>query len=164
MRKPVPGRSHRAARRRTAQRDDRTVAQATDRMRLIDRPEELFSKSFSMSTRELAAIQSILAKVLLKAREAGDKRIQALHLVLGEISELDQNSIQKHWYELSRGTPAERAQLHFRFIQAEVQCMACFMKYQPQAEKIHCPYCGSYGAKVLSGEEFHLESIELDDE
>src|SRR5688572_18370219 len=44
MRKPVPGRSHRAARRRTAQRDDRTVAQnAMDRMRLIDRPEENLS-------------------------------------------------------------------------------------------------------------------------
>ena len=25
-----------------------------------------------------------------------------------------------------------------------------------------CPHCGSYGAKILAGEEFYLESIELD--
>lgn len=116
-----------------------------------------------MSTRELAATQSILTKALLKAREANAKRIKTLQLALGEISELDQNSIQKYWQELSRGTPAEQAQLLFRLIQAEVQCMACFRKYYPQAGKIHCPHCGSYGAKILSGEEFYLESIELDD-
>lgn len=114
--------------------------------------------------RELNATQSILAKALSKARESGAKRIKSLQLAFGEISELDQSSIQKHWEELSRGTPAERAQLHFRFIKAEVQCMACFMKYHPANGQIHCPYCGSYGAKILAGEEFFLESIELEHE
>ncbi len=114
--------------------------------------------------RELAAIQSILTKALLQARESNAKRIKSLRVALGEISELDRDSIQKHWDELSRGTPAERAQLHFRLIHAEVQCMACFKKYHPLDGKIHCPHCGSYGAKVLSGEEFYLEAIELDDE
>ena len=111
---------------------------------------------------ERIAIQSIFAKALLKAREA-DKRVKSLRLAVGELSELDEASIQKHWEELSQGTEAERAQLRFRFIKAEVQCMACFSKYYPTDGKIHCPYCGSFGAKILSGEEFFLESIELDD-
>ncbi len=113
--------------------------------------------------RQLHAIQSILAKALLKARDA-NQHVRSLQLVLGEIAELDPVSIQKHWEELSQGTPAERAKLHFRFIKAEVQCMACFQKYHPQDGKIHCPYCGSFGAKILAGEELYLESIELDDE
>jgi hydrogenase nickel incorporation protein HypA/HybF len=112
--------------------------------------------------RERNAIQSIFAKALLKAREA-DKRVKSLQLAVGELSELDQPSIQEHWDELSQGTAAERAELHFRFIKAEVQCMACFSKYTPAKGKIHCPYCGSFGAKILSGEEFFLESIELDE-
>ena len=112
--------------------------------------------------RQLYAIQSILAKVLLKARES-NRRVRSLQLALGEIAELDPASIQKHWEALSRGTPAERASLHFRSIKAEVQCMACFQKYHPQDGKIHCPYCGSFGAKILAGEEFYLESIELED-
>jgi len=111
--------------------------------------------------RDLNATQSILAKALLKAREL-NRPIKSLQLVIGEISDLDQNSIQEQWNEIARGTPAERAQLHFRLITAEVQCMACFSKYHPVDGKIHCPQCGSYGAKILSGEEFYLESIELD--
>src|SRR5215208_3410129 len=114
--------------------------------------------------REPQITQSILTKVLLKASESSSKRIKSIELVLGEIAELDQISIQQHWNEMSKGTPAERAQLHFRLIKARVQCMACFMEYQPVEGKIHCPYCGSYGAKILAGEEFYLESIEVDDE
>jgi hydrogenase nickel incorporation protein HypA/HybF len=114
--------------------------------------------------RELAATQSVLEKALRTARESNAGRIKALHLALGEIAELEQGSVRKHWNELSRGTLAERAQLHFRLIPAEVQCMACFTKYHPLDGKIQCPDCGSYGAKVLAGEEFYLESIELDDE
>jgi hydrogenase nickel incorporation protein HypA/HybF len=114
--------------------------------------------------RELQATQSILAKALLKAGEPNAKRIKAVHLAIGEIAELDQNSVQQYWEELSKGTPAEQAQLHFRLINAKVQCMACFMEYHPVDGQIHCPYCGSYGAKILSGEEFYVESVELDHE
>ena len=113
--------------------------------------------------RQLYAIQSILAKALLKARES-NQRVRSVRVALGEISEIDTAFVQKEWEELSRGTPVERTPLRFRFIKAEVQCMACFQKYHPRDGKIHCPYCGSYGAKVLSGEEFFLESIEFDDE
>ena len=113
--------------------------------------------------RELHAIQSVLAKALLKVRESNAKRIKTVQLAIGEIAEIDQTSIQRHWEEISKGTPAEHAQLSFRFINAEVQCMSCFMKYHPIDGIIHCPHCGSYGAKILSGEEFYLESIEFDE-
>ena len=137
---------------------------AMDRMRLIDRPEEVFlSPYLIISMRQLYAIQSILAKALLKARES-HQGVRSIRVALGEIAEIDTASIQNQWDELSKGTPVERAPLHFRFIKAEVQCMACFQKYHPSDGKIHCPYCGSYGAKVLAGEEFYLESIEVDNE
>lgn len=112
--------------------------------------------------RELQATQIIFQKVLSQVHDS--RRIRNVVLAIGEISELDQDQIQHHWIELSKGTPAEQAPLHFRLIKAEVQCMACFSKYVPTDGKIHCPYCGSYGAKILSGEEFYLESIEWEDD
>jgi len=111
--------------------------------------------------RELETILSILEKVLLQARSIPVKEV---HLVLGEISGITDATIQQHWNEISKGTLAEQAKLHFRLIHAEVQCMSCFQKYHPLDGKIHCPYCGSFGAKILAGEEFHLESIKLDHE
>ena len=138
-------------------------------MRLIDRPEECFlpplnETSVKPHMRELQATQSILKKALLQWGEANAKRMKVVHVAIGDIAELDRESIQRHWQDLSKGTPAEQAQLQFRSIPARVQCMACFSEYDPVAGEIHCPYCGSYGAKVLRGEEFYLESIEWDDE
>jgi hydrogenase nickel insertion protein HypA len=108
---------------------------------------------------ELEAVQSILAKALQHTRESNAAQITKLRIAIGEIAELDLDLIQSHWRELSKGTLAEQGQLHFRLITAEVQCMACFQKYHPEGGEIHCPYCGSFGAKIISGEEFFLESI-----
>ena len=111
--------------------------------------------------REIETVRSILTTILQKANS---HPVKDVNLVLGEIAEISDATIQQRWNELSKGTLAEHARLHFRFIEAEVQCMVCFQKYHPLEKKIHCPYCGSYGAKILAGEEFHLESIELDDQ
>lgn len=109
---------------------------------------------------ELEATRSILKKALYQTRDLHTKPITKLHIAMGEMAELQRDLIQSHWNELSKGTLAEQAQLHFRLITAEVQCMACFQKYHPEGGEIHCPYCGSFGAKILSGEEFYLEAIE----
>jgi hydrogenase nickel incorporation protein HypA/HybF len=115
-----------------------------------------------ITVRELHAIRAILNKAILKAREDDAEQITKLHLAIGEIAEFDQNAIQRQWRDLSKGTLAEGAQLHFRVIPAEVQCMSCFQKYHPKDDKILCSNCGSMGAKILSGEEFYLESIEVE--
>ena len=112
--------------------------------------------------RELQIIQSIFDQVFRKAEEDDDQQVTHLQLALGEIYEITPHSIQTQWLELSKGTRAEHAQLHFRLIPAEVQCMACFQKYQPVDRKILCPDCGSFGAKILTGEECYLESIETE--
>jgi len=107
----------------------------------------------------LPAIRSIILKVI---RDTNGKAVRSVNLVLGEISNLDQVTLQNHWTQLTRDTPLEHAQTHIHLITAEVQCMACFSKYHPVNKRILCPQCGSFGAKILSGEEFGVESIETD--
>jgi hydrogenase nickel incorporation protein HypA/HybF len=111
--------------------------------------------------REKESTMALFARVVQKSSAA---RTKAVFLGLGEVAELDPEAVRRHWVELSKGTPLERAQLHIRLIRAEAQCMACFKKYHPVNGRIHCPNCGSFGAKILSGEEFHVEHIETNDE
>ncbi|HEX2989766.1 MAG TPA: hydrogenase/urease maturation nickel metallochaperone HypA, partial [Anaerolineales bacterium] len=85
--------------------------------------------------RELQSTRNILRKTLSHVKDTA--RIKSVHLVLGEIAELDRSLILQYWRELSQGTAAEHAELHFRFKEAEVQCMACFGIYHPQDGKIH---------------------------
>ena len=111
---------------------------------------------------ELYATQAILDKALQKAGEQKAKRITDLHLVIGETSTYSDDSVRFYWEELSRDTIAEGATLHFRLVSAQVQCMACFTKYQPLDGEILCPSCGSSGAKILGGEEFYMEALDVE--
>ena len=111
---------------------------------------------------ELHATQAILDKAIEQASEGQGGRITDLYLVLGEISSYAEDSIEFYWDEISRGTIAAGAKLHFRQLDAELQCMACFTKYHPKEGEILCPNCGSTGAKIVAGEDFYLESIDIE--
>ena len=111
--------------------------------------------------REQRSTKAVFDKLIQREDAA---RVKVVEIAIGEISELDQNIIQQHWGVLCKDTPLEHAKLRFRLISGEAQCMACFKKYHPLNGKIHCPHCGSFGAKILSGEEFYVEHIETDTE
>ena len=111
---------------------------------------------------ELYATQAILEKALDKAAEEKARRITDLHLVVGEISTYSDDSVQFYWDEISKGTIAEGARLHFRHVRAEMQCMACFTRYFPMDGEILCPSCGGGGAKILAGEEFYMEALDVE--
>ncbi len=111
---------------------------------------------------ELYATQAILEKAVKKADEQNAKRITNLYLVVGEVSSYSDESVQFYWDEICKGTIAENATLHFRHVPAEMQCMACFTKYKPEDGEIVCPNCGGLGAKIIAGEEFFMEALDVE--
>ena len=111
---------------------------------------------------ELYATQAILERALQKAGEQNAARITSLYVVVGEISTYTDDSVQFYWDEISKGTIAEGAMLHFRHVPAELQCMTCFTKYHPAEGEIVCPNCGSTGARIWSGEEFYVEALDVE--
>ena len=111
---------------------------------------------------ELAVTQSILKIALQHADKANAKRVTDLNIVMGELSKMVDDSIQFYWEIIAKDTIAEQAKLHFRRVPAELQCMTCFEKYHPTDKELVCPKCGGVGAKVIAGEEFALESIDVD--
>ena len=112
---------------------------------------------------ELAVTQSVLEIALRHATEAGGQRITDIHLVIGELSTNVDESVQFYWDILAQGTAAEGAKLHFRRVPAELQCLSCLAKYPLAGGGLACPRCGSAGAKILAGEEFSLEAIDVDE-
>ncbi len=111
---------------------------------------------------ELHAAQTVLDAVIKKASGDNAKRLIHVYIVIGEISGCTAESAQDRWRQISKGTLAERAILHFRDIPAEVQCMSCFRKYHPEHGEFHCPTCGGVGVKILAGEEFYLEKLDME--
>ena len=110
-------------------------------------------------TKQTADIQSILNNAI---HRTNGRRITSVRLAIGELKELSDDELQAKWSGIARGTPAEGASLHIRRVPAELQCMTCFGKYHPEGANVSCPRCGSVGAKIISGEEFSVEAVEVD--
>lgn len=111
---------------------------------------------------ELSVTQSLLKISLEHAEKAQAQKVTDLHIVIGELASMVDDSIQFYWNIIAKGTIAEQAELHFRRVPAELQCMNCSEKYFPAEEELICPRCHSAGAKIIAGEEFFLESIEVE--
>jgi len=109
---------------------------------------------------ELMVTESLLEIALRHARQAEAGRISDLFLVIGEFSSVIDDSVQFYWDIVSEGTLAEGATLHFRRIPAEMACQECGESYDPRVD-LTCPACGSANVRVVSGQEFYLEAIEV---
>jgi hydrogenase nickel incorporation protein HypA/HybF len=111
---------------------------------------------------ELAVTESILEIAVRHAQAQNAHRITDLYLVIGKWSSIVDDSIQFYWDIISDGTIAKGATLHFRRIPVTLACRDCGDVYQPTSEELVCPKCGSARIEVKTGNEFHLESIEVD--
>jgi hydrogenase nickel incorporation protein HypA/HybF len=111
---------------------------------------------------ELSVTESILEITLKHAQKAGARRVTALHLVIGQLASIVDDSVQFYWDFVAKDTLAEGAQLTFRRIPAEFQCQDCQRRYPPDGSVLACPQCGSTRVKIMAGEEFFLEAIDVE--
>ena len=111
---------------------------------------------------ELSITESLLKISLQYAEKANAKKVTDLHIVMGELASMVDDSILFYWEIIAKDTIAEQATLHFRRVPAELQCMTCLEKYHPTDRELVCPKCNGVGAKIIAGEEFALESIDVE--
>src|SRR5512134_547321 len=111
---------------------------------------------------ELSVTESLLEIAVRHAEKANAKRVTDLNIVIGDLASMVDESIQFYWDIIARDTMAEGAMLHFRRVPAELQCNTCAEKYHPTDKELVCPKCGGVGAKIIAGEEFALESIDVE--
>jgi hydrogenase nickel incorporation protein HypA/HybF len=111
---------------------------------------------------ELAVTESILDIVLKHAGQAQACRITDIYLVLGDLSSIVDDSVMFYWDMLSEGTLAQGAELHFKRVKTEMKCQDCGTQYQPPEGDLSCPECSSRNVTIIAGEEFFIDSIEVE--
>ncbi len=110
---------------------------------------------------ELALTECILAAALDAARRAGAHAIRRLHLVISSASHIEPEVVRLHFDLVSRGTPAEGAELVFTTRPVEQTCRACGRPFVVQSD-LTCPACGAPALPVQPDHEMILEDIEVD--
>ena len=111
---------------------------------------------------ELSVTESLLKIAVEHAEKANATRVTDLNIVIGDLASMVDESIQFYWDIIAKDTIAEEATLHFRRVRAELQCNTCGEKYRPTDRELICPNCYGVGAKIIRGEEFFLESIDVE--
>lgn len=110
---------------------------------------------------ELAVTESVLEIACKHAKEAQAKKVTDIFMVIGRLSSIVDDSVQFYWDVISKGTLCEGAKLHFKRIPAELVCLDCDTRYTLNEELSPCPNCAGANIRVVTGDEFNLESIEI---
>jgi hydrogenase nickel incorporation protein HypA/HybF len=112
---------------------------------------------------EMAVTQSVLDIAVKHAQRAEASRITQINLVIGELSGVVDDSVQFYFDFLSRDTIAAGAKLVFERRPAVYRCRECATDFHPDGFDWSCPACGELVFEVVSGREFRIESIEVED-
>ncbi len=109
---------------------------------------------------ELALTEDILAAALEAAERAGARAIRQLHLTLSSASHIEPETVRLHFALISRGTPAEDAELIFSVRRVEQVCRNCGQSFVVSSD-LACPHCGVPALPDHEGE-MRLDDIDVD--
>ena len=111
---------------------------------------------------ELPVTQGLLEIALRHAEQAGAQRVVQLDIIIGELASIVDDSVQFYWDIISRGTIAEGARLHFERTPGQLRCLTCGQTFTLNGKDYTCPLCGETRVLPVGGDEFRLESIEVE--
>lgn len=111
---------------------------------------------------ELAVTESILSISEKYAKEAAAVKVTGINLVIGKLSSIVDDSVQFYWDIISKDSLSQGATLYFDRRPALLHCNSCSNEYQIESSLQPCPTCGSPDIFVKSGEEFYVDSIEIE--
>ncbi len=87
----------------------------------------------------------------------------AITLVLGDLTSIVDESVQFYFDIMTKGTVLEDAVLVFKRIAPEFLCTSCGRTFTGRSVGTRCPGCGGKSIIADKGQEFYIESIEVDD-
>ncbi|MBN2539440.1 MAG: hydrogenase maturation nickel metallochaperone HypA [Deltaproteobacteria bacterium] len=113
---------------------------------------------------ELSITESILKVVLRHAQVNSVRKVMAVHLRIGKLSDLEDEWIQRYFDYLSKDTLAEGAKLKIERTPVIVRCNDCSESYEADVKKMEhliCPACEGNRCTLISGREYYIKNMEV---
>jgi hydrogenase nickel incorporation protein HypA/HybF len=97
-------------------------------------------------------------------RAAAGRRVDAVHVVVGQLRQVVPAALHHAWAFVVRGTVLDAAVLHLDHVPAVLTCDDCGSSTRLGPELgFDCRGCGSRHTHLTGGEEFVLASIDVHD-
>ena len=110
---------------------------------------------------ELSLSSAILETAL---RHADGRPVRSVQMRIGAMRQVVPESLDFYFGIVTRGTLAEGAALEVDYLPARLRCGDCAREWEPELPMFRCPACGGAEVETLSGSEFEIEYITVEDE
>ncbi|MGQ0678827.1 MAG: hydrogenase maturation nickel metallochaperone HypA/HybF [Actinomycetota bacterium] len=110
---------------------------------------------------ELSLTSAIQATV---EKHAAGRQVTVVNVLVGKLRQVVPDSLSFYWGVVTRGTLIEGAELNLQIVPALLRCDGCENEWEPDFPTFRCPFCVTGQVKVLSGEEFLVDSIEVEED
>lgn len=111
---------------------------------------------------EYPITESIVKIACEEAHIYGANRITEIRLKVGELSSLVPACLQIYFDMISEGTLAEGAKIIVERVPIKFKCNICGTESGANKGLYKCSQCDSRDIKIISGNEYFIDSIEVD--
>ena len=112
---------------------------------------------------EMSIALSIVEAVDAKARLEGAGMISSIDLLIGKLAGIEPESLKFCFSAAAKGTLAEDAELVIVEPEGIGECGECGMRFPVTFYYAECPSCRSLRIKIVSGKEFLIQSMTIEE-
>ena len=89
--------------------------------------------------------------------------LDRVNITVGPLSGISPESLKFCFTEIAKLEGFGEPELVIRQTEARIICLDCDTEYEARDFYQGCPHCGSLSRKILSGREFTVDSVEIDE-
>jgi hydrogenase nickel incorporation protein HypA/HybF len=109
---------------------------------------------------ELSLSSAIVNTVVKHAR---GRPVSLVSLRVGKLRQVVPDTLDFYFEFVARDTVCEGARLEQEVVDARLRCIPCAREWEIEIPAFRCPTCGGSEVLVASGDEFEVESIEVEE-
>jgi hydrogenase nickel incorporation protein HypA/HybF len=109
---------------------------------------------------ELSLSSAIVATV---DKHAAGRRVTLVTLHVGRLRQVVPQTLAFYFEFVARGTVCDGARLETHVLDARLRCERCASEWEIDVPAFRCPSCAGSEIAVVTGNEFEVESIEVEE-
>ena len=97
------------------------------------------------------------------AKHAAERPVTLVNLRVGRLRQVVPDTLEFYFEFVARGTICEGARLEQEVVEASLRCGPCEREWEIEIPAFRCPTCGGSDVEIAGGNEFEVESIEVEE-
>lgn len=93
----------------------------------------------------------------------GVRPLDTVNITVGPLSGISSESLRFCFTEVAKMEGFGEPKLVITETEAKLICLDCSIEYQAKEFYQGCPSCGSFSRRILSGREFTVDSVEIEE-